>query len=87
MPRKKLMICGDCLRVMEFDEEIHASEKPCVCGSFEVCGCGGCEREARLLVKGARVNELVGIHSWIDLTGWTAENGLADGWDANRGKP
>jgi len=66
------VLCQDCLRILPYTDELHQTEGSCVCGG-DMCGCGGCDEQAHMLLVGVRDWRALDLRSPI--TGWSAEEG------------
>ncbi len=72
----RYVLCQDCLRVQLYTDALHQTEGSCSCGG-DMCGCGGCHQDASRLMVGVRDSSLFDFRVPVDLTGWTAEKGVA----------
>ncbi|MCZ4263008.1 hypothetical protein O4G76_19460 [Limimaricola sp. G21655-S1] len=70
------VLCQDCLRVLPFTAARHNEDEFCVCGG-QLCGCDVCNKEASLLLSGVRDVSLFNFRVAVDLSRWTAEQGLS----------
>jgi hypothetical protein len=78
---KYTALCNDCCRVLTFRSskaqlKAHAGKKYCVCGSKEICSCGGCLNTIKLLAAGCKDPVQLGFQAGVTVSGWTADQGL-----------
>ncbi|MDX7694805.1 hypothetical protein SJS38_02270 [Aeromonas dhakensis] len=66
------VLCQDCLRILPYTDELHQTEGSCVCGG-DMCGCGGCDEQAHMLLAGVRDWRVLDIQKPI--SGWSADGG------------
>lgn len=60
-----VVLCGDCLAIKPYSDDLHAGTERCDCGG-EMCGCPACNEAAREVA-------VLGVEQWLKTSVFSAQ--------------